>query len=180
MQAGWIRTAARAGSSSREAGGSVEIVCTLLTDPFRLCSHIHFKSIHVCAAADSTSPRPSHLPPARGLGGHLLIYGGAAPNENLTFCSSSGWLSAGKWFSFFPPLCHKRRAGGESAALGLGFSLAQSWCRAFRCEWIRRMLLFWVCVFFNVSIKHGFPTCDTRREVKFCKDFISKKFFSWI
>lgn len=67
-----MRGALRAGSSSREAGGSVGMVCAFLSDPFRLQSHICFKSIHVCAAADSIPPHPSHILPSLGLG-RLLV-----------------------------------------------------------------------------------------------------------
>jgi len=76
-----------AGSGSGEAGGSVGMVCSYLFDPFRLHSHMCFKSIHVYAAADSISPHPCHILPPLGLGRLLVeLHEGTGPNENLTFC----------------------------------------------------------------------------------------------
>lgn len=78
--------AARAGSSSREAGGSVGIVCTFLFDPFRLQSHICFELIHVYVAADSISPLLCHILPPLGLGRLLVeLHEGTGPNENSAF-----------------------------------------------------------------------------------------------
>lgn len=74
------------GAVAGKQEGSVGIVCTFLFDPFRLQSHICFKSIHVCVAADSISPRPCHILPPLGLERLLVeLHEGAAPNENSGF-----------------------------------------------------------------------------------------------
>lgn len=61
-------------------------MCTFLFDPFRLRSHICFKLIHVCVAADSVSPRPCHILLPLGLGRLLVeLHEGTGPNENSAF-----------------------------------------------------------------------------------------------
>lgn len=166
-----MRGVARAGSSSREAGGSIGIVCIFLFDPFRLQSHVRFKLIHMYAAADSISPRPSHILLPLVLGRLLVeLYEGTGPNEHLTFCCLS-WFSAEQVPSSVSA-CGHVNVVPEVGMLSAATAWALAWLKTIIIQYLQMLVNqqtgFFVVgfFFFNVSIGCGFPTLDTRSEVQ--------------
>lgn len=134
--------AERAGSSSREAGGSVGIVCTFLFDPFRLQSHISLSWSTCVWLLTGFLLAPATFCRRQGLRGCLLSYMGELVQMKiqlfwlfgLLFSTANSLICISVW----PCKCH---VGGGNAVCRNSWALASLKTvviQFLQCWWLNR------------------------------------------